>query len=112
MKGDVNMPQYVMVYLGGNQSSNPEEAKRNMARYRDWLASLGDAAVSPANPFKDTHTVSPGGDVIKGSSVFMSGYTIVKAKSIKEALELAKACPFLETGGSMEVSELMDMGGN
>lgn len=104
------MPQYVMVYLGGSRSSNPEDAKQNMAKYRDWLASLGDAAVSPANPFKNTHTVSPGGDVIKGSAVFMSGYTIVKAKSMDEALALAKKCPFLETGGSMEVSELMEMG--
>lgn len=26
---------------------------------------------------------------------------------MKTALEIAKACPFLETGGSLEVSELM-----
>jgi len=73
------MLQYVMVYLGGSRPSSPEEGGRNMAKYREWLASLGDAAVSPANPFRETHTVSPGGDVIKGSAVFMSGYSIVKA---------------------------------
>jgi len=39
----------------------------------------------------------------------MSGYTIVEADSIEAALEMAKACPFLEIGGSLEVSELMQM---
>jgi len=29
---------------------------------------------------------------------------------MEKALEMARACPFLETGGSMEVSELIEMG--
>lgn len=39
----------------------------------------------------------------------MSGYTIIEADSMQVALENAKACPFLEIGGSLEVSELMQM---
>jgi hypothetical protein len=41
----------------------------------------------------------------------MSGYTIVAADSMEAALEMAKACPFLDIGGSLEVSELMQMPG-
>jgi hypothetical protein len=41
----------------------------------------------------------------------MSGYTIVEADSIEAALSMAKACPFLEIGGSLEVSELVEMPG-
>ena len=41
----------------------------------------------------------------------MSGYTIVKADSMDAALSIAKACPFLDIGGSLEVSELMEMPG-
>lgn len=41
----------------------------------------------------------------------MSGYTIVEADSMDAALEMAKACPFLDVNGSLEVSELMKMPG-
>ena len=103
------MPQYVLVYLGGNQPSSPEEGQRHFARYQQWLSSLGDSAVSPANPFKDTHTVNPDGTVTKGSTTSMSGYTIIEADSMEAALESAKACPFLDIAGSLEVSELIQM---
>jgi hypothetical protein len=39
----------------------------------------------------------------------MSGYTIVEADSMGAALEMAKTCPFLDIGGSLEVSELIKM---
>ncbi len=105
------MAQYVIVYLGGDQPASPEEGKKHMAKYMDWLKSLGDCAVSPANPLKDTHTVYSDGSVSKGGKVGMSGYTIVEADSMDAALAMANACPFLEVGGTLEVSELMKMPG-
>lgn len=105
------MPQYMITYLGGNRPSSPEEGKKNMSKYRAWLASLGDSAVSPANPLKDTRTVSSDGTVAAGSTTSMSGFTIIDAGSMEAALSVAKACPFLEVGGSLEVSELMEMPG-
>lgn len=105
------MPQYVMVYLGGNPPSTPEEGKQHFAKYMEWLSSLGDAAVSPANPLKTTSTVSPDGTVNAGGTTAMSGFTIVEADSMEAALTMAKACPFLEIGGSLEVSELGQMPG-
>jgi hypothetical protein len=103
------MSQYIIVYLGGNQPSDPEESKQNYAKYKEWLASLGDSAVSPANPFKNTSTVNPDGSVTAGSSTKISGYTIINVDSMEKALEIARACPFLEIGGSLEVSELVQM---
>ena len=105
------MPQYVIVYLGGDQPSSPEEGKQHFAKYQEWLSALGDSAVSPANPFKDTSTVNSDGTVTTGSTTSMSGYTIIEADSMEAALEIAKACPFLDIGGSLEVSELMQMPG-
>lgn len=104
------MTQYIIVYLGGNQPATPEEGKQHFEKYKAWLSSLGDAAVSPANPLKDTKTVNPDGSVTAASTT-MSGYTIIDASSMDEALGIAKACPFLEVGGSLEVSELMEMPG-
>ena len=103
------MPQYMITYLGGDQPSSPEEGKRQYAKYKEWLSLLGDSAVSPANPFKNTSTVNSDGTVTTGSTTSMSGYTIIEADSIEAALEIAKACPFLDIGGSLEVSELVQM---
>ena len=105
------MPQYVIVYLGGDQPSSPEEGKQHFAKYKEWLSSLGDSAVSPANPLKDTSTVNSDGTVTTGSTTSMSGFTIIEADSMEAALLIAKACPFLDIGGSLEVSELMEMPG-
>lgn len=103
------MAQYMITYLGGNQPSSPEEGKRHLAKYKDWLSSLGDSAVSPANPIKNTSTVNADGTVTGQSTTTMSGYTIIEAESKEMAIKIARDCPFLEIGGSLEVSELMKM---
>ncbi len=105
------MAQYIITYLGGDQPSSPEEGKQHFAKYKEWLSSLGDSAVSPANPFKNTSTVNSDGTITTGSSTSMSGYTIIEADSMEAALSIAKACPFLDIGGSLEVSELIQMPG-
>ena len=103
------MPQYLITYLGTPNISSPEEKQAHMAKYKTWLSSLGDAAVSPANPLKNTRTVNPDGSVTSGGKSTMSGYTIVSADSDDAALAIAKACPFIEVGGSLEVSEMIQM---
>ena len=105
------MPQYFITYLGGDKPSSPEEGEQHMSKYRAWLSSLGDSAVSPANPLKDTSTVNSDGNVTTGSTTSMSGFTIIEADSMEAALLIAKACPFLDIGGSLEVSELIEMPG-
>jgi hypothetical protein len=108
---ETEMPQYIMTYLGGDQPSSAEEGQRHFARYMAWLAALGDAAVSPANPLGPTSTVNPDGSVTPGGATTMSGFTVLQADSLQAALALAQTCPFLEIGGSLEVSELMQMPG-
>jgi len=105
------MPQYVIVYLGGDQPSSPEEGKQHFAKYMEWLNSLGDSAVSPANPLKDTHTINSDGSIANSGTSTMSGFTIIEVDSMDEALSIAGKCPFLDVGGSLEVSELMQMPG-
>ncbi len=105
------MAQYIITYLGGDQPGSPEDGKEHFAKYQEWLSSLGDSAISPANPFKDTNTVNSDGTITLGSTSAMSGYTIIEVDSMDRALEIAKACPFLDIGGSLEVSELMKMPG-
>lgn len=103
------MTQFVFVYLGGNQPSSPEEAHKHFSKYMEWLSSLGDSVIIPTIPLKDTNTVSPDGTVREGGSSAMSGFSIIQAESIKAALAIAQTCPFLEIGGSLEVSEMLEI---
>ena len=105
------MAQYLITYLGGDPPSSPEEGRKHFAQYQAWLSSLGSSAVSPMNPLKHTHTVNPDGAVTSGSSVAMSGFTIIEAESIEAAIAVAKDCPFLDIQGVLEVSELVEMPG-
>jgi hypothetical protein len=103
------MPQYIFVYLGGEYPTSPEEGQKHFQKYQQWLHSLGDAVLSPAIPFKDTHTVQPDGSTSPGSMSAMSGMSIIKMNSMEQALAAAQACPFLEIKGALEVSEMIEM---
>ena len=105
------MPDYMITYLGGNKPSSQEEGKQHFSKYMKWLSSLGESALSPANPLKDTSTVNPDGSVTAGGTTTMSGFTIIRADSMEAAMSVAKTCPFLDIGGSLEVSELVPMPG-
>lgn len=103
------MPQFIFAYLGGEYPASPEAGHRHFQKYQAWLESLGDAVVSPAIPFRDTHTVRPDGTASSGSVTAMSGLSIVRMGSMEEALAAARACPFLEINGTLEVSQLIEM---
>jgi hypothetical protein len=103
------MPKYIFVYLGGTYPASPEEGQKHFAKYQEWLTSLGSAVVSPAVPFKDTHTVHPDRSSEEGSTAAMSGLSIISMPSLGEALAAAKSCPFLDIGGTLEVSEMLEM---
>lgn len=105
------MPQYIFVYLGGEFPTDPEEGQKHFERYQQWLDSLGDAVVSPAIPFKDTHVVQADGTVSPGTASSMSGMSLLRMDSLEDALAAAKSCPFLEINGTLEVSEMIEMSG-
>lgn len=103
------MPQYIFVYLGGEYPSNPEEGQKHFEKYQRWLHSLGEAVLSPAIPFKDTHTVQADGSASPGSISAMSGMSILRLPSMDDAIAAAKSCPFLEINGALEISEMVEM---
>lgn len=105
------MPKFVFVFLGGNYPTDPGEAQKHFEDYHRWLVSLGDAVISPAVPFKNTHTVQADGKSSAGSTSAMSGLSIMSMGSMEEALDAARSCPFLKIGGVLEISELIEMSG-
>ncbi len=103
------MSNYIIAYHGGKKPENPEAGAKHMAKWKAWIGGLGDAVVNPGTPLGKSKTVSSSGVSDDGGSNPMSGFSIVKADSMDAALEMAKACPFLETGGTLEVAEMMEM---
>lgn len=103
------MPQFIFIYLDGDFPTDPEEGQKHFERYQQWLISLGDKVVSPAIPFKDTHTVQPDGATSPGTTSAMSGISIMRMNSMQEALAAAQSCPFLEINGTLEISEIIEM---
>jgi len=103
------MPDYIIAYHGGNKPESPEAGAEQMAKWQAWVNDLGDAAVNPGTPLGKSCFVSADGVSEDGGANAMSGFSVVKADSIDAALEIAKACPFLDTGGTLEVAEMMEM---
>ncbi len=103
------MPDYVFAYHGGKKPESPEEGAKQMAKWKTWVGGLGDAVVNPGTPLGKSKIVSSAGVSDDGGSNPMSGFSIVKADNMDAALEMAKECPFLELGGTLEVAEVMEM---
>lgn len=103
------MPSYIMTYFGGAQPETPEAGQKHFAKYQEWMVSLGEAVVSPMNPFRDTVTINPDGSTETGSRTANTGYTLLEAQSMDEAVGMVTGCPFLDIGGTLEVSELVQM---
>lgn len=103
------MPNYFFAYHGGNKPDSPEEGAKQMAKWKAWVDGLGDAAVNPGSPLGKRKFVNSGSVSDDGGSNPMSGFSVVKADSMDAALEMAKGCPFLDTGGTIEVAEMMEM---
>ncbi len=99
------MAKYVYVYRGGGgMPESEEEGQRLMTAWMSWLGGLGEAVVDIGNPFGASHSVGNGG----GSG--LTGYSIVSAGSLDEAVAKTSGCPALESGdGGVEVYEAIEM---
>ncbi len=103
------MPNYIIAYHGGNKPETPEEGAEHMAKWKAWVSGLGDAVVNPGTPLGKSKTVSSAGVSDGGGPNALTGFSVVKADSMDAALEMAKECPFLDVGGTLEVAEVMKM---
>jgi hypothetical protein len=71
---------------------------------------MGSAVVDGGNPVGQSSTVHPDGKVTNdGGSNPASGYSLIEASSLEDAIAKAKGCPILQAKGSIEVAETFDM---
>ncbi len=104
------MSKFVFIYHGGGAPEPGTSPEDIMAAWGNWFGSLGEAVIDGGNPFGDAKTVSPGGTASAGGGANpATGYSLVNAANLDAAVELAKGCPILSAGGTVEVAEAHDM---
>lgn len=104
------MSKYVFAYHGGSKPIDEAEVATVMQSWGDWFASMGDAVVDTGNPVGVSTTIHGDGSVsADGGSKPLSGYSLTSADSLEEAVAMAKGCPILAAGGSVELAEAVDM---
>ena len=100
------MANFVLLYTGGSMPEGEAQQKQVMDAWTGWFGSLGDKVVDGGNPFTpEGRKIDSGGKVGDTDGHRHSGYSIIKADSLDEAVKLAKGCPVLQGGASIEVYE-------
>lgn len=103
------MQKFLLAYHGGKRFETKEEGLAHMDNWRAWMAGLGDAVVDRGAPVGMSKTVGPDGVTDDGGPNPLSGITIVQAETIEGALDMARACPHVAIGGTIEVAPILDM---
>jgi hypothetical protein len=103
------MPKYVLAYHGGSMPETAAAQEEAMAAWGAWFGSLGEAVIDGGNPTGLAKTVTSGAVKDGGGANPLTGYSLLTAADINAAVALAKGCPILKAGGSVEVAEAIDM---
>ena len=104
------MTKYVLTYHGGSgMPETQEEVDQVMATWGAWFGQMGESLVDGGNPFSVSTAISPDGSVGDAVVPELNGYSIINADSLDAAVTTAKGCPVLANGGSVQVSEAVDM---
>ncbi|MFK7958225.1 MAG: hypothetical protein AB8B96_19160 [Lysobacterales bacterium] len=104
------MLKYLFVYHGGTHPENETEKASAMDAWGEWFGFLGSAVVDGGHPVGLSTTVSATDVVGNGGTNPVSGYSIVEASDLDDAVKKAQACPLITVhGGTVEVAEVVDM---
>jgi len=106
------MANYLLVYHGGETMENatPEQQGQVMQAWTTWFEGLGSSVVDGGNPVSRAWTLSKDGTEDNGGANPATGYSVISADSMDAALVMAKGCPHLAAGGTIEICETMNVG--
>jgi len=106
-EGETAMANFVLLYSGGSMPESEAEQAAVMQAWGAWFGGLGSAVVDGGNPFTTSaKSIASDGTVSDGPVGSMaSGYSIIKADSLDAAVEAARRCPVLQSGGQITVYE-------
>ena len=105
------MSDYLLLFSGGKMPETKEEQDAVMAAWNAWFQEMGPSIKDQGNPFTPAaKSIAPDGSVSDGSGGgTASGYSIITADSLDEAVEKAKGSPVLKGGARITVYETFEV---
>jgi hypothetical protein len=103
------MAKFLLNYHGGKVAETPDAQAAAMTAWTTWFGQLGSALVDAGNPTAATKTVASNGAVSDAGANHSTGYSVIQVDSIDQAIKASQMCPVLETGGSVEIGELLEL---
>lgn len=119
---EYEMREFMLIYQGGDpdwaQNASPEEMGAAMERWGAWMGELSaqDKLVTGGSPLHYSGKNISADQLVTDIAAselkeLVSGYSIVKATDIDEAVAMAKLCPiFNYPGVRVQVREVQQMG--
>jgi hypothetical protein len=103
------MAKYLLLYRGGSMPETEAAQAAVMKAWDDWFKAIGSAVADPGNPFTPaSKSIGTDGAVSDGAGS-ASGYSVIEADSLDDATTLAKDCPVLAGGASIDVYETFEV---
>jgi hypothetical protein len=105
------MTDYLLLYSGGGMPQSEAEVAEVMKAWDAWMTKLGPALKDGGNPFTpQAKNISKDGKVTDGpADALASGYSIIQADSMDDAVKLAKDCPVFKGGAKLTVFETFEV---
>lgn len=103
------MPNFMIAYFGGKKPASREAGAVQRQKWMAWVKALGERMVNPGTPLLASRIVTSEGVSNDADPNAMHGFAVIRAESIEAAIEIAQSDPFLESGGTIRVSQMMEM---
>jgi hypothetical protein len=118
----ITMAEFIYLYRNSPEErkkflATPEVAQKGMQRWMAWMRDLE----SKGHLKSAGQPLDPDGKVVRGptrsitdgpfieAKDVIGGFSIIEARDIAEAAELAKGCPAVDGSGSVEIRPVMKM---
>ena len=110
------MSDYLFLYRAGEMPSSPQDAQQVMQKWMSWFEELAKAGhlkdrgqpLDKAGKVVGRKKAVTDGPFAEAKDV-VGGFSLVQAKDLAEAAELAKGCPIFDRNGFVEVRPIMKM---
>ena len=104
------MANFVFLYYEGEKAASTAATPEQMEAWTSWFKGLGEKIVDAGAPFNSNGMAVSNGSVDPVGSWPATGYTIVSAGSIEDAVSMSKGCPvFKAKDGMVRVYESLSM---
>jgi hypothetical protein len=114
------MSEYVLLYRSTAEAHHaamgtPESMEKSLVKWRAWMADISAKGClkSVGLPLERGGNVVVGRQKIVTDGPFtetkevVGGFSLIEARDLSHAVQLASGCPILERGGSVEVRPVL-----